>query len=63
MPYILTIVDTKSDELGLKWLQESYATMLPGLVSAAATTKVYSCPTGREEYYDGAMQMVWIVSS
>jgi len=58
MPYILTIVDTKSDELGLKWLQESYATMLPGLVSAAATTKVYSCPTGREEYYDGAMQMV-----
>jgi hypothetical protein len=32
--------------------------MFPGLVSAAATTKVYSCPTGREEYYDGAMQMV-----
>ncbi|XP_066310043.1 homeobox-leucine zipper protein TF1-like [Miscanthus floridulus] len=39
---------------------ESYGTMLPGLVSSAATTKVYSCPTGREEYYDGAMQMMTV---
>lgn len=32
--------------------------MLPGLVSAAATTKVCNWSTSREESYDGAMQMV-----
>jgi hypothetical protein len=32
--------------------------MFPGLVSGAATDKVYNWPTSREESYDGAVQMV-----
>nr|DAA34958.1 TPA_exp: homeodomain leucine zipper family IV protein [Zea mays] len=39
---------------------ESYGTMFPGLVSGAATDKVYNWPTSREESYDGAVQMMTV---
>jgi hypothetical protein len=42
-------------------LQESYGTFFPGIMSHAATTKVYNWPSNRLIGYDGALEMVYVV--